>query len=409
MCTPARGNNVKEPPDLIAEMRAAHPPRLYGTPDCETWSVRFSPDGTLFAWSMGYGVIKLQPWPLSSRDITSSAEAGRGGEKTFNCKFLVWALAFGPCGSSRASPSRLNKAKQDLLLAAGLHNGSIQVWDTVTGYLRYTLNGHQAPVRDLLFCPNGSLTLISASRDKTLRVWDLVKKGSNPRVLRGPNHWVFRVSISPDCSIIASVCNLDSKVHLWSLRSYTLMKHLKYEQERTMAACEFSMDGALLAVASYHTHTGWWMDLWDPYTADLVTRVEDCEQCGYRSDNLLTSLSFSPVGLLLAFKDYRALQIWDVERDQLVSDTDHNRAGVVCCAFHPQGGVIATGCRDGHVKFWRVPPIVPSLRHLCRVALRFSVSTYQVQALPLPKKLLDYLTYRDIPTQKIIYCKEHHA
>jgi len=64
-------------------------------------------------------------------------------------------------------------------------------------------------------------------------------------------------------------------------------------------------------------------------------------------------------------------------------------------------------CRDGQVKFWRVPQLVPSLKHLCRVALRFSVSTYQVEALPLPKKILEYLTYRDIPKQKIIYCKEH--
>ncbi|KAL0193997.1 hypothetical protein M9458_012293, partial [Cirrhinus mrigala] len=47
------------------------------------------------------------------------------------------------------------------------------------------------------------------------------------------------------------------------------------------------------------------------------------------------------------------------------------------------------------------------LKHLCRTALRFSISTYQVEALPLPKKILDYLTYRNVPKQKIVYCKEH--
>uniref|UniRef100_A0A672QQ20 Uncharacterized protein n=1 Tax=Sinocyclocheilus grahami TaxID=75366 RepID=A0A672QQ20_SINGR len=62
-----------------------------------------------------------------------------------------------------------------------------------------------APVRDLVFTPNGSLTLVSASRDKTLRIWDLAKKGASPHVLRGPDYWVFRCSISPDCSVIASV------------------------------------------------------------------------------------------------------------------------------------------------------------------------------------------------------------
>ena len=53
--------------------------------------------------------------------------------------------------------------------------------------------------------------------------------------------------------------------------------------------------------------------------------------------------------------------------------------------------------RDGHVRFWKVPLKVPSLVHLCRSALRLSISTQQVQALPIPRRILDYLTYRNIP------------
>lgn len=48
-----------------------------------------------------------------------------------------------------------------------------------SGKLLFTLTGHQALVRDLVFAPNGSLTLVSASRDKTLRIWDLAKKGQS--------------------------------------------------------------------------------------------------------------------------------------------------------------------------------------------------------------------------------------
>ncbi len=46
----------------------------------------------------------------------------------------------------------------------------------------------------------------------------------------------------------------------------------------------------------------------------------------------------------------RALRIWDVERDKLVTDTDHNRAGGVCCVFHPHGGIIATGYFKSHYR-----------------------------------------------------------
>uniref|UniRef100_A0A8C3VFC2 Coronin n=1 Tax=Catharus ustulatus TaxID=91951 RepID=A0A8C3VFC2_CATUS len=41
------------------------------------------------------------------------------------------------------------------------------------------LLGHQDVVRDLSFAPNGSPILVSASRDKTLRVWDLSRDGRN--------------------------------------------------------------------------------------------------------------------------------------------------------------------------------------------------------------------------------------
>lgn len=53
--------------------------------------------------------------------------------------------------------------------------------------------------------------------------------------------------------------------------------------------------------------------------------------------------------------------------------------------------------RDGHVRFWKAPVTVPSLRHLCRSILRYSVSTHQIEPLPLPKRIIEYLTHRNIP------------
>lgn len=57
----------------------------------------------------------------------------------------------------------------------------------------------------------------------------------------------------------------------------------------------------------------------------------------------------------------------------------------------------ASRTRDGHVRFWKAPRSVPSLRHLCRSILRHSVSTHQMEPLPLPKRILEYLTYRNFP------------
>ncbi|KAK2845408.1 hypothetical protein Q7C36_010262 [Tachysurus vachellii] len=395
----------KDGDNLISELTPDFQPRLYGSPGCETWSVCFSPDGTRFAWSAGYGLVKVLPWPLPSN---LHAPNSNTEEKMLDCGDIVWGMAFGPRISNREKLKKLPVKGQELLLATGLTNGTIKVWVVSTGELLFSLTGHRSVVRDLVFTPNGSLTLVSASRDKTLRVWDLAEKGQPSRVLTGPNFWLFKCSVSPDSSLIASVCNLDTKVYLWSLRSFTFVRNLKYKHQRSMVSCDFSADGALLAVGSYQAMTGWWLDLWDPYTADHLIKVEDCDRCEPRNENLLMALTFSPTFPHLAFKDYMALRIWDMEQDKLVLVSDRNRVSGLCCAFHPRGSVIATGCREGHVKFWRVPCLVSSLRHLCRTTLRFSVSTFQVQALPIPKKILDFLTYRDIPKKRILCCSEHN-
>lgn len=47
----------------------------------------------------------------------------------------------------------------------------------MSGEAVFDLHGHEGVVRDLVFPQNGTLTLISSSRDKTLRIWDLTQKG----------------------------------------------------------------------------------------------------------------------------------------------------------------------------------------------------------------------------------------
>ena len=54
---------------------------------------------------------------------------------------------------------------------------SLFLYHAFTGKLLLNLMDHTDIVRDLTFAPDGSLMLVSASRDKTLRVWDLKDDG----------------------------------------------------------------------------------------------------------------------------------------------------------------------------------------------------------------------------------------
>ncbi|KAL2092517.1 hypothetical protein ACEWY4_012315 [Coilia grayii] len=406
---------------LVEQLRPIHPERLRGTAGCETWSVAFSPGGTFFAWSMGYGVVKVLSWPLPGGEEAGEGrdaeQTDKAPETTLNCGHTVWGLAFGPRpkthpGAISHATDKLDEDAQRLLLATGLNNGIIKIWRVSNGEAMFNLEGHQSVVRELVFTPNGTLTLVSGSRDGTLRIWDLTTTGKACHTLLCRRGWVVCCRVSPDSSMIASVCNSDNRVCLWSLRSYTSMKDLAVHKQRTVSSCDFSPDGAVLAVGSSGplTSAGWRVDLWDPYTAELLVTLEECCSCeAFMTSKTVKTLCFSPDGLSLALVvDHRALRLWELGQNTFVMETDFTRFhNELCCTFHPQGGIIATGTRDGYARFWKVKPTVLSLGHLCRAVLRCSVSTHQIRALPIPQKLLEFLTYRDIPKSQETYCRAH--
>ncbi|KAG7263612.1 hypothetical protein CRUP_026585 [Coryphaenoides rupestris] len=345
---------------MILELKTRRPPALDGRSGCETWRVDFSPDGS---WS-------------------------------FSCGEPVWGLAFGPrparppAGSTGSAPDTGGR----LLLATGLENGVIKIWNVLTGGLLFDLRGHEGVVRDLVFPQNGKLTLVSTSRDRTLRIWDLKHKAPKVQALSGHKDWISCCCVSPDCSMVASVGRFDRMVCLWSLRSYTFIRNLTGAPHKTfylLASCHFSPDGALLATAAF-SGSSWWIDLWDPYTAEKLTTL--LNYCGDYRQNQISAIQFSHDGLHLAIvTEDRELRVWEVGQKGMVMQTQEDRASNgLCCNFHPHGGVVATG-------FWRVPSVVPSLCHLCRSTLRHSVSTHQMEALPIPRRILDFLTYRNIP------------
>ncbi|XP_020492273.1 WD repeat and SOCS box-containing protein 2 [Labrus bergylta] len=402
MCSTENSAELKRTssdPALILELKTRRPPSLEGRAGCETWSVDFSPDGAWFAWSMGHGIVWVVAWPLDSED-SQKGEIDRG-DKSFSCGEPVWGLTFGPRPPrSAARPARTPpKGNNSLLLATGLESGVIKIWNVLTGEAVFDLHGHEGVVRDLVFPQNGTLTLISSSRDKTLRIWDLAHKGKKVHVLSGHKDWISCCSVSSDCSMIASVGRFDRMVCLWSLRSYTFMRNLTGGTHKSLyllSSCDFSPDGALLATAAFRG-SSWWIDLWDPYTAEkLATLVDYFEDYG---QNQISAIQFSPNGLHVAIvTDDRALRVWEPGKRGMVMQTKADReSNGLCCKYHPQGGVVATGTRDGHVRFWNAPRTVPCLRHLCRSILRDSVSTHQMEPLPLPKRILEYLTYRNIP------------
>jgi len=83
------------------------------------------------------------------------------------------------------------------------------------GRVLLELLDHADVIRDLSFAPDASLRLVSASRDGTLRVWQLRSGQLNGTVTNrkpatrlldgGQSKWMYGCCWSPDASLLASV------------------------------------------------------------------------------------------------------------------------------------------------------------------------------------------------------------
>ncbi|XP_041919278.1 WD repeat and SOCS box-containing protein 1 [Alosa alosa] len=388
----------------------------------ETWTVAFAPDGSYFAWSQGHRIVRLLPWSkcladLSVRKDERSTGVGRLSrqnsigtvtplsseprEHTIDCGDVVWGLAFGSSVPEKQSRCvniewhRFKFGQDQLLLATGLNNGRIKIWDVYTGKLLLNLMDHTDIVRDLTFAPDGSLVLVSASRDKTLRVWDLKDDGNMVKVLRGHQNWVYDSAFSPDSSVLCSV-GAGKAVFLWNMDKYTLIRKLE-GHHNDVVSCEFSPDGALLATASYDTR----VILWDPHMGTVLLELGHLFPppspifAGGANDRWVRSVAFCHDGRHIAtITDDRLVRFWNIEEKspQAIAPV----ANGLCCAFSTGGSVLAAGSRDGSVHFWASPRSIASLQHLCRMALRRVMPTQQVQTLPIPVCMQDYLAYKTI-------------
>ncbi|DAA19077.1 TPA: WD repeat and SOCS box-containing 1-like [Bos taurus] len=150
------------------------------------------------------------------------------------------------------------------------------------------------------------------------------------------------------------------QVFLWNMDKYTMIRKLE-GHHHDVVACDFSPDGALLATASYDTR----VYIWDPHTGAILMEFGHL---------------FPPPTPIFA----------GGANDRWVAPLSNG----LCCAFSTDGSVLAAGTHDGSVYFWATPRQVPSLQHLCRMSIRRVMPTQEVQELPVPSKVLEFLSYR---------------
>jgi WD40 repeat protein len=150
------------------------------------------------------------------------------------------------------------------LVASASRDKTVRVWETVTGQCRSVLEGHSDSVNAVMFSPDGQL-VASASYDRTVRVWETAT-GQCRSELKGHTGRVSAVVFSTDGQLIASASD-DSIVRVWETATGTFRSAL-VGHSGPISATRFWPARQLLATASEDETVRFW---------DLVAGTSKCE------------------------------------------------------------------------------------------------------------------------------------
>ncbi|KUJ06467.1 nuclear migration protein-like protein nudF [Mollisia scopiformis] len=233
------------------------------------------------------------------------------------------------------------------LLASCSSDLTIKLWDPSDEYKNIrTLPGHDHSVSAVRFIPSGAAgspssgnLLVSASRDKSLRIWD-VSTGYCVKTIRGHADWVRDVSPSFDGRFLLSA-GVDQTARIWDASSgepkATLLGHehvieccvfappASYEHLTSMAGLKKppppSSSAEFIATGSRDKS----IKLWDARGTLIKTLV------GH--DNWVRGLVFHPGGkYLLSVADDKTLRCWDLSQEgKLVKTIDDAHGHFVSC------------------------------------------------------------------------------
>jgi WD40 repeat protein len=255
---------------------------------------------------------------------------------------------------------RVDKAvfsPDDRYIATASSDRVIRVIDIASEALYRQFEGHDSEIESIAYDAAGQ-RLISASRDKTARIWNVQSGEEEGRF--DHNGRVWGAAFHPNGNWVAtSDFNEDyiGKARIWDMTSSKEVKTFDHGNELVRSVA-FDATGERLLTASHPSGEGGYMRLWDTETGKLIHE--------FAHDQWVFSASFSPDGKQATTASFdRNAYVWDLDKQVVRWRFPHSQS-VRSASFSPDGHFLITGSYDYTARIWNLSTgaqALPPLHH----------------------------------------------
>jgi coatomer protein complex subunit alpha (xenin) len=300
------------------------------------------------------------------------------------------------------------------LLAASLHNGTIQLWNYQMGTLVDRYDEHDGPVRGIcfhptqpIFCSGGddykikvwnykqrkclfTLTghldyvrtvffhheypwIISASDDQTIRIWNWQSR-TCIAILTGHNHYIMCAQFHPWDDLVVSA-SMDLTVRVWDIsglrkKNQASSAPMSFEEQmsranqgqadlfgNTDAVVKYVLEGHDRGVnwASFHPTLPLIVSCGDDRQIKLwrmsETKAWEVDSCRGHFNNVSMTLFHPRHELILSASEDKTIRVWDMTKRTAVQTFRREHDRFWVLTAHPELNLFAAGHDNGLIVF----------------------------------------------------------
>ncbi|KAL9715254.1 Lissencephaly-1 [Leucoagaricus gongylophorus] len=264
--------------------------------------------------------------------------------------------------SHRAPITQVAFHPQYSVLASASEDATVKIWDWETGEFERTLKGHTKSVNDLNFDHKGHL-LVTCSSDLFIKIWDSQSEYKNTKTFPGHEHSVSSVRFMPGDQHIISASR-DKTIRLFDVPSTHQIRTISGHSEWVRCVTP-SSDGKIIASCSKDQT----IRIWDPLTGE-----QKLEFRGH--DNDIEVVAFAPLSTYTAISHLtgipiterskrhgrylasgsrdKSIKLWDTLTGQLLTSLSGHDNWVRALAFHPSGKYLLSSADDKTIRVWEL-------------------------------------------------------